>query len=147
MRPTDAEDVLQEVFRTVAGNVAVFRRTSGSGSFVAWLYSITHSRIVDLQRRQLDEPAGVGGSDFQQRLQEVPQAESDEDEAVFEQMALRQALDLVEKEVEAHTWQAFWRVVINGQDTARVAAELKMTPGAVRVAKSRVLRRLRDLLQ
>src|SRR5205085_2539769 len=78
LQPADADDVLQDVFRTVAGHVGDFRRDAGSGSFVAWLFTVTRTRILDHQRRLAGEPPGVGGSDFQQRLHEVPQAEEDE---------------------------------------------------------------------
>ena len=43
-----------------------------------------------------------------------------------------------------NTWQAFWRVVVDGQSPKDVANELSMHPGTVRVAKSRVLQRLRQ---
>ena len=43
-------------------------------------------------------------------------------------------------------WQAFWRTAIDGVSAREVADELKMTPHAVRQAKARVLRRLRDTL-
>ena len=44
------------------------------------------------------------------------------------------------------TWQAFWRTAVEGQAPKNVAAELGVRPDAVRMAKSRVLRRLRDEL-
>jgi RNA polymerase sigma-70 factor (ECF subfamily) len=49
-------------------------------------------------------------------------------------------------EFEEHTWRAFWRVAVDGQPAPEVAAELGMKPNAVRTAKSRVLRRLREEL-
>ncbi len=147
LQPADTDDVLQDVFCTVARRIGDFRREE-DGTFSGWLFTIARSRIVDHLRREAREPDAVGGSDFQQRLGEVPQAEEDEEERVtFQRLALRQALDLVQQDVQPQTWQAFWRVVIDGQDTTRVAAELGMTVGAVRVAKSRVLRRIRDLLE
>ena len=42
------------------------------------------------------------------------------------------------------TWQAFRRQVVDGVKAAAVAAELGITPNAALIAKSRVLRRLRD---
>jgi RNA polymerase sigma-70 factor (ECF subfamily) len=40
----------------------------------------------------------------------------------------------------------FWRIAVEGHDTKEVAADFGVTPAAVRLAKSRVLRRLRDEL-
>jgi RNA polymerase sigma-70 factor (ECF subfamily) len=51
---------------------------------------------------------------------------------------------LIRADFEEHTWQAFWAVAVDGRPGTDVAAELGMTPGAVYVAKSRVLRRLRE---
>jgi RNA polymerase sigma-70 factor (ECF subfamily) len=59
---------------------------------------------------------------------------------------LRRALGLIEGEFEGRTWQAFWRVQMEGRSTDEVGAELGMTPAAVRKAKFRVLRRLREEL-
>ena len=41
-------------------------------------------------------------------------------------------------------WKAFWAVQMDGRGTDEVGAELGLTPSAVRKAKFRVLRRLRE---
>jgi RNA polymerase sigma-70 factor (ECF subfamily) len=51
---------------------------------------------------------------------------------------------LMRSEFEERTWRAFWRVAIDDRPATEVAAELGMTPGAVYIAKSRVLKRLRE---
>jgi RNA polymerase sigma-70 factor (ECF subfamily) len=53
-------------------------------------------------------------------------------------------LELLRAEFESRTWEAFRRVAIEGQPSARVAIELGMSVEAVYQAKSRVLRRLRQ---
>jgi RNA polymerase sigma-70 factor (ECF subfamily) len=50
----------------------------------------------------------------------------------------------VRSEFEERTWQMFWRVVIEGRSPVALAEELGVTPAAVRQAKSRVLRRLKE---
>jgi RNA polymerase sigma-70 factor, ECF subfamily len=50
-----------------------------------------------------------------------------------------------EPEFEAKTWQAFRRQVLEGARPKMAAAELEMTVNAVLIAKSRVLKRLREL--
>ncbi len=45
---------------------------------------------------------------------------------------------------EPRTWQAFWGVTVVGDKPADVAADLEMSVAAVYMAKSRVLRRLRE---
>ena len=53
---------------------------------------------------------------------------------------------MIRNEFEDRTWQAFWRVTVECQPSDMVAESLEMTPAAVRQAKSRVLRRLREEL-
>ena len=56
------------------------------------------------------------------------------------------ALDLIRGEFQERTWQAFWRTAVLDQSPNEVAADLSLSPCAVRVAKCRVLRRLREEL-
>lgn len=53
-------------------------------------------------------------------------------------------MNLVRSQFEDRTWKAFWRVVIEDRSPAEVAAEMGITANAVRQAKSRVLRRLKE---
>src|SRR5262249_6406081 len=58
---------------------------------------------------------------------------------------LRCLLEMMELEFEACTVRAFRRVALEGATGAEVAAELEMTVAAVYAARSRVLRRLREV--
>ena len=70
----------------------------------------------------------------------------DESDLQAEHALFLRAFDLIRNDVKPTTWEAFYRVAVEGQETATVAHDLQMQPGAVRVARSRVLRRLRDQL-
>src|SRR5262249_13631026 len=125
-----------------------FRREGPDHSFRGWLWTITRNKIRDQQRRCAEEAQARGGSTAQQQLAELP-APTDEsgDEAPGQPGTAglyRRALDLIRSEFEERTWQAFWLGAVEGHPTAEVAAELGMSPGAVYIAKSRVLRRLRE---
>ncbi len=54
-------------------------------------------------------------------------------------------MTLAEPEFEAKTWQAFRLQVFEEARPKLVAAQLGMTVNAVLIAKSRVLKRLREL--
>lgn len=71
---------------------------------------------------------------------------SDADENVVFSEVLLRALESIKDEFHDRTWQAFWKVVVEGRLTCDVAADLDMKPGTVRVSKSRVLFRLRQAL-
>lgn len=148
IRGEDAADVLQEVFRSVAVAIGDFRHDRLGDTFRGWLHVITLNKVHDMQRRRAGEPVAVGGSEHQALLSAVPLADdaAEDDAQQSRNAVLRRALDLIRLEFEERTWQAFWRTTVDGQATADVAADLKMTSTAVRKARSRVFRRLRQAL-
>ena len=110
---------------------------------------ITRNKLCDHFRARRDGPAAVGGSEHHTRLQDIPAELLDGDEASEElemRLLYRRAAELIQAEWDQTSWQAFWRVTVDDQPSAAVAEELGMTANAVRMAKSRVLRRLREEL-
>jgi RNA polymerase sigma-70 factor (ECF subfamily) len=111
-------------------------------------------------RRESHEAAAIGGTEAYLRLSQIaaPCAGGDsvdrdaseaaigepsfDDASLFDRV-LHGALQMIREEFHERTWLAFWGVTVEGRPTADVAADLSMQPGAVRVAKSRVLQRLR----
>jgi RNA polymerase sigma-70 factor (ECF subfamily) len=57
---------------------------------------------------------------------------------------LRRALEMVRGDFGKNTWQAFWWVAVEDRQTDDVSADLGISVNAVRKAKARVLRRLRE---
>jgi RNA polymerase sigma-70 factor (ECF subfamily) len=141
----DVDDVVQEVFKAVSTHLGNFQR--GAHSFRAWMRGITRHKILDHFQSRRNQPAPVGGSEAYIWLQQVAESNSDLPDEEDQLRALHhRGLELVRGEFEERTWQAFWRTVVDSQATQDVAKELGMSPGAVRVAKSRVLHRLREEL-
>ena len=85
------------------------------------------------------------------RLAELPEEEPPTDPSLAaadgKSSPFYGALELVRAEFEDRTWQAFWRVTVEEKTTADVAEALGISVNAVRLAKSRVLRRLRTELE
>jgi RNA polymerase sigma-70 factor, ECF subfamily len=150
LRDQDIADILQDVFQAVSAHIATFRRESTGDTFRGWLRTIARNKVQDHFPRLGREPGGVGGTDAQIRLTNVPAAgpadDEDSPEEIEDRLLLGRGLDLIRAEFEDRTWKAFWGTTVEGRDTKEVALELRMSPGAVRVAKSRVLRRLREEL-
>lgn len=150
LQPADSSDVFQDVFSAVSANIVRFTYERGRGRFRGWLWTIARNKIRDHYRHGAAEAHGEGGTQWQRRMGEIPEqwpepASSEED---CQQLTglFHRGLSLVQAEFEERTWMAFWRVAIKQQEVAQVAAELGMSPAAVRQAKSRVLRRLRSVL-
>jgi RNA polymerase sigma-70 factor (ECF subfamily) len=149
LQDQDIADVFQEVFQAVVAHVAQFRKERKSDTFRGWLRRITQNKLRDHFRKR-GEGRGVGGSSAQQRLAQLPQPQPVEDAVPTddqgEHALFARALQAIRGEFEEHTWAAFWQTTVEGRAAKDVAADLAMSPGAVRVAKSRVLHRLREEL-
>ncbi len=152
LQETDRADVFQEVFRAVNQHIDSFRRDRPGDSFRAWLRTITRTKIIDHFRRRGREPAGKGGSETYQVLLESPDETPDAQAGLMHEgegetrLVMQAALQLVRSEFAEKTWDAFWRTTADAVPTSVVAEQLQMKPAAVRQAKSRVLRRLREYL-
>lgn len=143
LQDDDAADVVQEVFRAVAVNIASFQ----PGSFRGWLWTITRSKLMDHFRKDKQRPQAIGGSDAQASLQQIPETlDESASESGPRSALVRRALDMIRPDFEDASWQAFWRVVMEDQAPAEVAKQLGVSANAVYIARSRVLRRLRDEL-
>jgi RNA polymerase sigma-70 factor (ECF subfamily) len=147
LQSADADDVLQEVFLTVASRIADFRRDREGDTFRGWLAGITRNKIGDWLRHRHKGETATGGTDAHQLLLEAPAVEPASWPAPGEPGDLyRRALEVIRTEFTERTWQAFWKVVVEDRLPADVAADLGMSRNAVYLARSHVLRRLREML-
>ena len=154
----DAEDLGQEVFRAVASRIGGFERKTSKDTFGGWLRTITRHKVADYWRKKSREPATFDAAESiesygQQEIANTPDpsagVSSDDLQALDESTShdgfiYQRALTLIRSEFRETSWKAFWATAIDGRATADVAADLNMSPMAVRKAKSRVLRRLRE---
>jgi RNA polymerase sigma-70 factor (ECF subfamily) len=149
LSPQDAEDVQQEVFRAVARSLGDFRRERPGDTFRGWLWTVTRRKVIDHQRQRSAQAQAAGGSTALERLAQVPeQADLSEPDAAGlsaeTEAVYRRALELIRGAFTEGTWRAFWAVAVDGQAVSEVAATLGLSVGAVYIAKSRVLARLRE---
>jgi RNA polymerase sigma-70 factor (ECF subfamily) len=149
VRGADVEDIAQEVFYAAVTHMENFRRDRPGDSFRGWLRGITRNMVLQHFRRSGRHPKASGGTDALVKLQSVADAaaageEADEDPVEELDGLRRRALELVRSEFTERTWRAFWLTVVEGRSPADLAAEMGVTPTAIRMAKSRVLRRLKE---
>jgi RNA polymerase sigma-70 factor (ECF subfamily) len=151
----DMPDVFQQVFQSVASHIQAFHKDRPGDSFRHWLRAITRNKVRDHFRQNARQAQAAGGTDAQIYFSQLaaPQTEpeaTDKNDAREEEEEIRQllrgALEQIREQVHPQTWQAFWNVVVEGKTPEEVGEELGMRPGTVRVAKSRVLSRLRSEL-
>lgn len=154
---SDLNDIFQEVFQRLAQNINKFHPIE-NGTFRGWLKTMTRNKLNDHFRKQRNTIRATGGTDALHFLEQIPVGANRESvvnrsdvalgeeiqtEKMLQNSLLCQALSSIRGHFSSQTWKAFWMVVVDGRETGDVAKDLGMRPGTVRVAKSRVLKRLR----
>jgi RNA polymerase sigma-70 factor (ECF subfamily) len=151
LQDADAADVMQDVLRSVASAAERLNYDPSRGSFRGWLYTVARNKIFNfLQGSWHRHGRGAGDTGAQQRLEELagPEwglAESWDEE--YERSLAALAMQRVQGEVQPATWQAFWQTAVQGHSAGEAGKALGMSAGAVYVARSRVLARLKEEVQ
>jgi RNA polymerase sigma-70 factor (ECF subfamily) len=149
LQDADAADVTQEVLRVVAAKAQGLEYDPALGSFRAWLFTVTRHTLINTQKRQARHPQGTGDTAMHRRLDAQPAPCPDEKEVweqEYQNSRLNWAAERVRVQCAETTWQAFWRTAVEGQTPRSVAESLGMSVGAVHIAKSRVMARLKAVL-
>lgn len=145
LQEADAADVAQEVLKAVARAVQTFDYDSARGKFRSWLLTVTRSKLNNFLLSRQRHPAANTAA--LEHLDELPSAEESTNwDRDFQKRLFEWASARVKGEVKGKTWDAFWQASIEGRPAEEVAANLDLSLGAVYVAKSRVLARLRELI-
>lgn len=145
LQDADAADVGQEVLAGVAHAIRRFEYRPERGRFRDWLGAVTRNKLADhVQIR--DRPGrGTGGPDSDRTFDFLQTTEADPQWATeFSAHILHVALERIRPRFEPTTWRAFETVWARGVSPLDVAREMEMPIDRVYLAKSRVLRRLRE---
>jgi RNA polymerase sigma-70 factor (ECF subfamily) len=143
----DADDLVQEVLAVLVKDLPGFRHPGHGGAFRGWLRGILVNRLRAFWRAGRGRPVATGDSDFLRLAEQLADPSSDLSRQWDEQhdrLVLARLLELMRREFTQKTVWAFHRVCLDGVSPKDVATELGMSVGAVYMAKSSVLRRLRQ---
>lgn len=144
LQEADSLDLTQEVLARVAKAVGQFD-PDGAGTFRGWISRITRNLVIDFlrskQRRQLtSDETGI-----RQMIESLP---TEEDSRWFDLEHRRQvfswAAAKIKDEFQETTWNAFWQTSVQQQSVKQVAADLEISHGAVYIARSRVIAKLKQ---
>ena len=120
------------------------------GPFRNWLFRIARNMMLNFIASQRRHLRGTGSEEIQSLLEARP-SPSPADTALFETEYKRQlfrwAAERVSGEFRGTTWVAFWETGVEGKKAQVVAATLGMSIGAVYMAKSRVVARIRQVIE
>jgi RNA polymerase sigma-70 factor (ECF subfamily) len=141
LQPHDADDIVQEILQAVAAELPQFHYDATRGHFRSWLRQVMVNRLREFWRAQKRDRAFV-----QALVDQLEDPASDLSrlwDREHDQHVLQGLLRQLEPDFAPLTWQAFQRLMA-GDEPRAVAAALGLSVNAVFLAKSRILKRLRD---
>ena len=149
LQDSDAADVSQEVLGKLVRAIRTFDYDPRRGSFRGWLKTVTNNAIRDFVAERSRPGRGSGDSQICSALAALstPAAIGELTatlDAAAEMELLREAEARVQLRVKPHTWETYRRTVLNSEPAADVARQLNLSVADVYVAKSRVLKCLRE---
>jgi RNA polymerase sigma-70 factor, ECF subfamily len=141
----EADDLAQEVLVVLVRELPGFRRQR-DGSFRSWLRRVTVNRVRSWRQARARHPvAGLDATDhFVNQLEDPASELSARWDREHDRHVCQQLLATVRPDCEPATWKAFCLFALEGRSAAETAAETGLTENAVMLAKSRLLRRLRQ---
>ena len=147
VRAPDAADLTQDVLIVLMNDITDFHHSGRTGAFRAWLRNVCLNRLLNYLRAQRVRGTAVGGTEFNARIGSIEDFGSSADcfDRQHDEAVLTRLLDELAEEFAPTTMLAFRRLALDAAPASEVAAELKLSVGAVYIAKSRVLRRLREM--
>jgi len=146
LQDADAREIMQDLFLAVSRSIDRWNPAKERGSFRGWLRRVARNLVINWLNQRQRHAIAAGGSDMHAMLNMLPDAsgpETVEFDQEVRRVLFQRAADQVRGEVQPATWQAFWETGIVGTAPADAAQKLGMSVGAVRVAKCRVLARMR----
>ena len=149
LNDADAQDAAQQTLIAFCTSYQAGKYDREKGRLRIWLFGIARNQILNTRRRRRDREIQVADhsrdTNFFARVEDEDQLEQAWEEE-WQQAVLRQCLDVVRREFDGKTVQAFEMFAWKGRPAQEVAEQLGMTANAVFLVKHRVMKRIRDLL-
>lgn len=140
----DAEDLAQQVLMLVLKNISKWKKDPTRARFRTWLQTVVRNAMINaLSRRPKDQASG-GTTSLEQLHQSPAKADSLWFDLEWERETLRWVAQQVRSEFESSTWTAFWDTAIEEWSAQEVAERIGKSVGAVYIARSRVMQRIKQ---
>jgi RNA polymerase sigma-70 factor (ECF subfamily) len=149
LQPADAENLVQEVLASVARSVSQWLNRTERGGFRRWLLTIARNELVDMLTLRATRPLGRDGETAEHFLAAIP-APSELSGAIemeYQRAVFQWAAEQVQHAVDDVNWKAFWMTSVEGLSVEQVATELKIQPGQIYCSRSRIMAKIKKLVQ
>ncbi|HYV34947.1 MAG TPA: sigma-70 family RNA polymerase sigma factor [Gemmataceae bacterium] len=150
LQDADAADLMQEVLRSVSRAAQGLEYDPNRGTFRGWLFTVTRNKVFNFLESRRKRVVGSGDSRVQARLEQHADGDgtlSGDWETDYQRTLAAQAMERVKGEFQSATWQAFLLTAVEGKTPAQIAKQVGLSVGAIYVAKSRVIARLRQEIE
>jgi len=142
--PSDAEDILQDVFYELTETYALLKPIENAG---AWLFRVARNRITDLFRKKrpesLDDPVGVEGLTLEDLL---PSLDAGPDAAYARSVLLEEIQEAL-ADLPEEQRQVFVAHEMEGRSFKEIAAESGASVNTLLSRKRYAILHLRERLQ
>ena len=149
LNESDAEEVTQEVFKSVAQGIDAFESRPQHGTFKAWLFQLTRWRINDhfrRQGRQLPSAERASEQETGTRTEEKIPAPQNLDEAWekdWQRNLLRLAMSQIAGEIDAKHFQIFQLYNEQEWSALQISRDMRVQLPTVYVVNHRVTKLLK----
>ena len=153
LQPMDASDLVQDVLIAVADSIGRFEPDEQRGRFRSWLFRVARNQALARLRTLRRQNQRTAGGDAES-IVDVGQINAlnstsldSEFDVAFRRRAFRWAARRVRQSVKEQTWEAFSKTAIECRTPQEVADELGVDVGTIYLARSRVMSRLKSIVQ
>jgi RNA polymerase sigma-70 factor (ECF subfamily) len=145
MQAADCEDVAQEVLLSLSKAMPGFQYDPAKGKFRSYLKTVT-LRTIFKKTCQKHGTVALGDIEEATRVADADAAIDEVWDTEWRQYHLRQAMRVIRAEFGEADRRAFQRYAVEGHDARETATSLAMTVDRVYQAKSRITKRLTQII-
>lgn len=146
LQDADAADLMQEVLRAVSNSIGRLEYDRSQGTFRGWLFTISRNKVFNFLSARRIRPQASGDSSTNRLLDSKAEEQDGSEtwEMEYQRRLAALAMERIKNEFQEKTWRAFWLTAVEGIGAADAAEQVGISTGAIYVAKSRVLARLKE---
>ena len=151
LQDADAADLTQAVLQAVVASIERYEYDPAQARFHTWFFRVVRNQFLRQFAHRWQRPAEEQGPEAEALLRECANRDEEHEAADWEQEyrrgRFRWAVEQVRGGFEESSFRAFWHTAVDGRPAPEVASELGLSVGAVYTAKSRVLDRIRRVIE
>lgn len=139
-------DVTQQVLAAIAQSVSRWQDDGQPASFRRWTSRIARNVVIKFMAHEARFVNAEGGTGLLEQLHAIPDAADQELNQRYEHELIVWAAEKIRGEFRTASWQAFWATLVEGRSVQEVAAELGLSPGSIYMSRSRIVAKIRTLI-